>query len=194
MSSVEQVKKLREETGVSISECRKALEEAKGEIAAAKELLRKWGSAFAKDKESRETKEGIIEAYIHPNKKIGVMIELQCESDFVAKSEIFQRLAHELCLQAAAMKPLFLKEEDIPEEFIDGEKRIYQEQVKDSGKPQRIVNEIIGGKLKKYKEEISLLSQPWIKDDSKTVKDLIDEYIRQSGENIVIKKFARYEL
>jgi len=138
--------------------------------------------------------QGVIEAYIHSNKKIGVLVDLRCETDFVARTEEFKKLAHELCLQIAAMKPLFLKEEDIPEEFLAGERKIYQEQFQRSGKPKKIITEIIEGKLKKYKEEISLLSQSWIKDETKTVKDLLDEYIAKLGENIVVKRFVRYEI
>lgn len=141
-----------------------------------------------------EPKEGIIESYIHQNKKIGAMIEIRCETDFVARTEEFKRLARELCLQIAAMNPLFLKPEEIPDEFLDGERKILKEQFQNSGKPKKIIEEIIEGKLKKYKEEISLLTQPWIKDETKTVKDLIDEYIAKLGENIIIKRFIRYKI
>jgi len=137
---------------------------------------------------SNGVNQGIIESYIH-HKKIGVMIELRCETDFVAKTEEFKKLAHELCLQIAAMNPLFLKTEDIPEEFL-----AFEEQLKESGKPQKIINEITEGKLKKYKEETSLLSQSWIRDEAKTIKELIDEYIVRFGENIIIKRFVRYEI
>ncbi|MFQ6049661.1 MAG: translation elongation factor Ts [Candidatus Paceibacterales bacterium] len=194
MVSIEQIKQLREETGVSIQECKRALEEAGGDLEEAKVILRKWGQNLAGKKAEREVKEGIIESYIHPNKKIGVMVELRCESDFVAKSEHFQKLAHELCLQVAAMKPLFLKEEDIPDEFLAGERKIYQEQFKGSGKPQKIIDQIIEGKLKKYKEEISLMSQLWIRDENKAIKDLIEGYITKIGENIVVRNFVRYEI
>jgi len=194
MVTINQIKQLRQETGVSIIECKKALVEAKGNLKKAKEVLRKLGREFAEKKADREGKTGIIESYIHQNKKIGVLLDIRCESDFVAKSADFQNLAHEICLQIAAMKPLFLKTEDISEEFLIGEKKIYQEQFRDSGKPQKIVNEIIEGKLKKYKEEISLLSQPWIKDETKTIEDLITEFIGKLGENIEVKKFVRYEI
>jgi elongation factor Ts len=194
MVSIDQIKKLRQETGISILECKKALEEAKGNLELAKEILRKWGKDFTRKKGEKETKEGIIESYIHSNKKIGVLIELLCQTDFVAKSKEFQKLAHELCLQIAAMNPLFLKAEDIPEEFLAGERKIYQEQFKNCDKPQKIIDQIVEGKLKKYKEEISLLSQPWIKDETKTIKELIDEYIMKLGENIVVKEFVRYEI
>ncbi|PJA84231.1 MAG: translation elongation factor Ts [Candidatus Nealsonbacteria bacterium CG_4_9_14_3_um_filter_37_13] len=142
----------------------------------------------------KELTQGIIEAYIHQNKRIGVLVDLRCETDFVARTEEFKKLAHEICLQIAAMNPLFLKTEDIPEKFLAGERKIYQEQFRSSGKPQRIIDEIVEGKLKKYKEEISLMSQSWIRDETKTVKDLIDEHIARFGENIIIKRFVRYEL
>lgn len=194
MINIDQIKQLREETGVSPTECKKALAETEGDVEKAKKLLRIWGKAVAVKKTTRETKKGLIDSYIHPTSKTGVLLDIRCESDFVAKSEEFKKLAHEICLQIAAMKPLFINEEDIPEEFLDGEIKIYKEQFKDSGKPQKIVGQIIDGKLKKYKEEVSLLSQPWIKDDSKTIKDLIEESIAKIGENIEIKKFTRYEI
>jgi len=194
MIKIDQIKQLREETGVSPTECKKALEQSKGNIKKAKELLRVWGKTVANKKISRETKKGLVDAYIHPTSKTGVLLDIGCESDFVAKSEEFKKLAHEICLQIAAMKPLFVKEDDIPEEFLDGEKKIYKEQFRDSGKPQKIVDQIIEGKLKKYKEEVSLLSQPWIKDDTKSIKNLVEEAIAKIGENIEIKRFARYEI
>ena len=194
MISIDQIKQLRQETGISVSECKKALEEANGDIEKAKIVLRKLGKELADKKSAREAGEGIIESYIHPNKKVGVLLDLRCESDFVARSRDFQNLAHEICLQIAAMKPLYLTSEDIPENFLDGEKKIYQEQLKDSGKPEKIINQIIEGKLRKYKEKVSLLSQSWVKDESKTIKDLINDYIAKLGENITIKKFARYEI
>lgn len=194
MIIIDQIKQLREETGISINECKKALREADGDMEKAKEILRKWGKEFAGKKVQREAGEGIVETYIHPNKKVGVILEIRCETDFVARSEDFKNLAHELCLQIAAMKPMFAREEDVPEDFLAGEKRIYQEQFANSGKPQKVVDQIIEGKLKKHKEEVSLLSQSWVKDDTKMVKDLIDEYISKLGENIIVKKFTRFEI
>ena len=147
MITIEQIKKLREETSVSIMECKKALEQAKGDMEKAKEILKKMGKDLAGKKSARETKQGIVESYIHPNKKIGAMIELHCETDFVAKGEDFQKLAHELCLQIAG---------------ID--------------------------------DEASLLKQAWIKDETKTIQDLINEYIAKLGENIVLKEYIKYRL
>lgn len=192
MVTIEQIKQLREETGVSPTEIKKALQEAKGDTEKAKELLRVWGKTIANKKTSREAKQGIIDTYIHPDSKTGVLLDIKCESDFVARSLDFKNLAHEICLQIAAMKPLFVKEEDIPEEFLDGEIKIYKEQIKDSGKPEKIVAQILEGKIKKYKEEVSLLSQPWIKDDSKTIKNLVEDTVAKVGENIEVKRFVRY--
>jgi elongation factor Ts len=148
MNSVEKIKKLREETEISIAECKKALEEAKGDLEKAKEILKKRYGEIAKKRKERETKEGIIEAYIHPGRKVGVLLELRCESDFVAKNPEFQKLAHELCLQIAAIDP----------------------------------------------EEIPLLEQNWIRDESKKIKDLISEYIAKFDENIVVERFARFQI
>jgi len=148
MNLVEKIKKLREETEISIAECKKALEEAKGDLKKAKEILKKRYGEMAKKRKERETKEGIVEAYIHPGKKIGVLLELRCESDFVAKNPEFQKLAHELCLQIAAIDP----------------------------------------------EEIPLLEQNWIRDESKKIKDLISEYIAKFDENIVVERFARFQI
>lgn len=194
MVDIKLVKQLRQETDVSITECKKALEETQGDIEKAKEILRKWGKDLAGKKTDRDVAQGIIEAYIHPNKKLGVLLEIRCETDFVAKSEQFQKLAHEICLQIAAAKPLFVKEGDAPDNFLNKERKIYEEQFKDSGKPKEIIGQIIEGKIKKYKQEILLMSQLWVKDEAKTIKDLVDENIAKIGENIIVKRFARYEI
>lgn len=194
MISIEQVKQLREETGVSVSEVKKALEEAKGDAEKAKEILRVLGKKVLSKKTDRETKSGLVEAYVHPSGKIGVLLDIRCETDFVAKSPDFKNLAHEICLQITAMKPLFVADSNIPEEFLDGETKIYQEQIKDSGKPENIVKQILEGKLAKYKQEISLMSQIWIKDDTKTIKNLVEDTVAKIGENIEIKKFSRFEI
>jgi len=190
----EQLKQLREETGISITECQKALEEAVGDLKKAKEILREKGKEMVKGKQSRTASKGMVASYIHPGSKIGVLLQLNCETDFVAKSEDFEKLTREISLQIAASKPFFVKTEDIPEEFLDGEKKVYQKQFQNSGKPQKIIEQIIEGKLMKYKKEVSLLDQNWIKDDSKTIKDLIDEYRAKFGEKIEIERFARFEI
>jgi len=194
MVSIDQVKELRQQTGVSISECKKALEESNGNNEKAKEVLRKWGKQLAGKKSEREAGSGIIDIYLHDNKSIGAMIELRCETDFVAKSDDFKKLAHEICLHITAMKPLFLSENDIPKEFLDKERNIYKEQMENSGKPKEMLSQIIDGKLGKYKKEVSLLSQLWVKDNTKTINGLIEEYIAKIGENIVLKRFIRYEI
>lgn len=194
MITIDQIKQLREETGVSPTEVKKALEETKGDVQKAKELLRIRGKAVSLKKASRETKAGLIETYIHPSAKTGVLLDIRCETDFVAKSPDFKNLAHEVCLQITAMKPLYVSEADIPEGFLDGETKIYKEQVAGSGKPEKIVAQIIEGKLNKYKADICLLSQAWIKDDSKTIKNLVEDTVAKVGEKIEIKRFARYEI
>lgn len=194
MAEIESIKKLREETGISLAECRKALEEAEGDIEKAKELLRKRGEAVAQKKGERSVGAGLIDSYIHSNKKLGVMIELNCETDFVARSEDFQNLAHEICLQIASMNPLFVREEEIPEEILKKEKETYEEQAKALNKPKEIIEGIVKGKMEKYKKDNCLINQLWIKDENKTIQNLINEYIAKTGENILVKRFARYEL
>lgn len=194
MVHIDQIKQLREETGVAPTEIKKALEQSKGDVEKAKELLRVWGKSVAGKKTDREARDGLIDYYLHPNAKTGVLLDIRCETDFVAKSPEFKNLAHEICLQIAASKPLFVSEVDIPEAFLDGETKIYQEQVKDSGKPEAIMKQILEGKLQKYKDSICLLNQLWIKDDSKTIKNLIEDVVSKVGENIEVKRFARYEI
>ncbi|MFH1967775.1 MAG: elongation factor Ts [bacterium] len=194
MIGIDQIKQLRGETGLSISEVKKALEEAGGDFNKAKEMLRALGKKIADKKTARETKAGVVESYVHQNARAGVLLDMRCESDFVANSPEFKNLAHEICLQIVAMKPLFVSEEDTPEEFLDGETKICREEAAASGKPEKIVAQIIEGKLKKYKQEVSLLSQVWIKDDSKTIKNLVEDTVAKVGENIEIKRFSHYEI
>lgn len=194
MVSIEQIRQLREETGVAVAEVKKALEQAGGNFEKAKDLLRILGKKVLDKKTSRETKSGLVDAYLHSNAKTGVMLDIRCETDFVAKSPNFKNLAHEICLQIAAQKPLYVLESEIPEEIIEKETLIYKEQMKDSGKPAKIMDQIIEGKLNKYKEEVCLMSQIWIKDESKTIKNLIEDTVAKIGENVEIKRFARFEI
>jgi len=194
MANIDKIKQLRQETGIGFLECQKALEETNQDVEKAKSILREKGKQISESKSLRETKQGIVESYLHPGSKVGVLIEICCESDFVAKSPDFKKLAHEICLQITAMKPLFLSADEISEEFLDGEKKIYQKQFGDSGKPQEMIDKIIEGKLSKYKKEVSLLDQLWVKDDTKTIKDLIVGYTSKLGENITLKRFVRYEI
>jgi len=194
MVTLEEIKKLREETGVSIMECKRALQEASGDLDEAKEILRKKGKDLAMKKSSRRAEEGIVASYIHPNKKIGVLLDIRCETDFVAKSQDFQELAHELCLQIAAMSPLYVSKEDIPKEILDREKEIYKEQFQRENKPNEVLDKIIEGKLKKYFEEVCLLDQTYIKDPKRKISEIVQEKIAKLGENIIIKRFTRYQI
>ncbi len=194
MPSIEEIKKFWEETGVSLSEAKKALVTANGDSAKAKELLTAWGAKVANKKSDRETKSGVIDSYVHSNGKSGVLVDVRCETDFVAKSPEFKTLVHELALHIAAVKPLYVSEEQIPAEVVDGETKIYTEQAQGSGKPAEIVTQIIEGKLKKYKADISLLSQAWVKDDTKTIKTLIEDAVAKLGEKIEVKRFAHFEI
>jgi len=188
------VKQLRERSGASVMECRNALEEAKGDLTKALEILKRKGQAIAAKKNERETRAGIIEAYIHTNAKIGVLLDLRCETDFVAKNQLFKELAHELTLQIAAMAPQYISENDIPETVLDEEKAIYREELKNSGKPEKIIEQIIDGKLKKRFSEICFLDQPSIKNQDETVSDLIKNYIAKIGENIKVERFIRFDI
>jgi len=194
MITIDQIKQLREKTGLSIMECKKALIESGGDEAKALQILRERGEKVVEKKAQREVKQGLIEAYIHSNKRVGVLLELLCETDFVARNPQFQELAHNLAMHIAAMNPLYLKKEDIPEEKIEEEKKIIQKQFEGQNKPPQILEQIIQGKIEKYAQEVCLLSQPYIKNEDQTIEDLIKEYINKLGENIKIGKFVRFEI
>jgi len=191
---LQKVKELRELTGASIMDCRQALEEAKDNFEKAQEILKKKGQVTANKKEGRETKMGIIESYIHANGKIGVLIDLRCETDFVAKNPLFKELAHDLALQVAAMAPLYISVSDIPPDLLDKEKEIYREEFKNSNKPEKIINQIIEGKLQKWYQEVCLMNQPFIKDQDQIVENVMKDYIAKIGENIKIHRFVRFEI
>lgn len=188
------VKKLREQTGIGILECKKAIAEANNDYAKAEELLRKKGFEKAKSKASRATNQGAVGSYIHTNNRIGVLLELGCETDFVAKNEDFLSLQKDICMQIAAMNPLYISENEIPESVLEKEKDIYREQMKSSGKPDNIIEKIIEGKLKKYYTEACLIHQVFFKDDKKTIQEIIAEKIHKLGENITVKRFVRYQV
>jgi elongation factor Ts len=198
MTLIEKIKQLRAETNLSLDLCRQALEKSQGEMEKAKIFLKQQGYKILLDKAastpSDSIKQGIIHAYIHSNKKIGVLLDLRCLTDFTAKSEAFQKLAHDLSLQIAATNPLYIKAEDVPTEVLQREKEIYRNQVVTQNKPEKIVTAIVEGKIKKYFEEVCLLSQPFIKDPNKKVEDIIKENIAQAKENIIINSFARYQI
>ncbi|RMD46508.1 MAG: translation elongation factor Ts [Aquificota bacterium] len=188
------VKTLREMTGAGVLECKKALEETNGNLEEAVEYLRKRGIAKAAKKAGRETKEGIIHAYIHAGGRIGVLLELNCETDFVARNEVFKELANEIALQIAAMRPQYVSRDTVPKEVIEKEGEIAREAALAEGKPEHIAEKIAEGKVEKFLKEVCLLEQPYIKDDKKTIEDLIKEYIAKLGENIQVRRFTRYEL
>lgn len=188
------VKKLREMTGAGMLDCKKALEETNGNLEEAVELLRKKGIAKAAKKAGRETREGLIHSYIHAGGRVGVLLELNCETDFVARNETFKELANELALQIAAMKPKWVKREDVPEEIVAKEGEIAREAAIAEGKPEHIAEKIAEGKVNKFFQENCLLEQKYIKDESKTVKELIKEYIAKIGENIQVGRFCRFEI
>ena len=188
------VKTLREMTGAGMLECKSALEEANGDLELAVEILRKKGVAKAAKKAGRETKEGLIHAYIHAGGRIGVLLELNCETDFVARNELFKELANEIALQIAAMKPQYVKREDVPREVVEKEGEIAREAAVAEGKPAHIAEKIAEGKLEKFYKEVCLYEQPYIKDDKKTIEELVKEYIAKIGENIQVRRFCRYEL
>lgn len=192
MKGTEAIKRLREKTGVGIMECKGVLKEAKGDINKAVELLRKKGLLKIRHMADRVAKEGRVEAYLHLNAKIGVLVEVNCETDFVAKCDDFKRFTKDLTMQIAACSPLYIKKEDVPAEEIEKERQIIKPQIKD--KPENVVDKIIEGKLQKYFEEICLLDQPFIKDDKITIGDYLNSIVSKIGENIVIRKFVRYEL
>ena len=188
------VKKLREQTGISILECKKAIEESGGDLIKAAEILRKKGFEKAKAKSARVTNQGAIGSYIHMKGKIGVLLELGCETDFVAKNEDFLQLIKDIAMQIAAMNPRFISEKDIPAAILEKEKEIYREQLQSSGKPANIIEKIVEGKLSKYFADVCLLHQNYFKDDSLTIEKLIAEKIHKTGENIIVKRFIRYQV
>ncbi len=194
MSNIEEVKKLREETGVSMMECKKALEENNNDIEKAKKALRERGEELAGKRAGRETGEGVVASYIHSNQKLGVLVDVRCESDFVAKSDDFKSFAHEICLQVAAARPEYLNEEEIPSKVIEEEKQIILKQEEGSNKPENIMNQIVEGRIKKFKKEKVLLCQSWVKDEKKIIENLLNEKIAKIGEKIVIKRFERFEI
>ncbi len=190
----ENVKALREKTGVGIMECKSALVETDGDLDKAVDLLRKKGVATAEKRSGRETKEGIIESYIHPGNRLGVLVEINCETDFVAKTDDFKAFAKDVAMQVAATSAVVVSREAYPQEDIDKELEIYTTQAKNEGKPENIIERYVQGKLDKHLKESVLLEQGYIKDPNKSIRDLLTEVIAKTGENIQIKRFVRYQL
>jgi elongation factor Ts len=190
----EMIKELREKTQAGMVDCKKALIETNGDMEKAVDFLRKKGLASADKKMGREVTEGIVASYIHSNSKIGVLVELKCATDFVARNEDFVTLAKEIAMQIAAANPLYVSMEEVPAELLEREKDIYREQMKTSGKPENVVEKIVEGKLAKYYSEVCLLEQEYIKDGSVKIKDLIKNKIAIFGENIAVGKFSRFQI
>ncbi len=188
------VKELRVKTGAGIMDCKEALKVSNGNFDKAVDFLREKGLSAATKKSSRATKDGLITSYIHMGGKVGVMIEVNCETDFVAKTENFKNLTRDLAMHVAAMNPLYVKPEDVPEATLQREKDIYRKQVIAEGKPEKIADKIVEGKLKKFYEEVCLIKQKFIRDTNMTVEDLIKASIAATGENILVKRFVRYQL
>ncbi len=188
------VKELREKTSAGMMDCKKALQECDGDQAKAVDWLRQKGLSKAAKKAGRETSEGLIGSYVHSNGKIAVMVELKCETDFVARSEQFVELAKNLAMQIAAVNPVALDESGVDAEIVERERAVYRQKALDDGKPENIVEKIVDGAIKKYYKEVCLLEQPFIRDDKKIVRDLVNEAIATLGENITVGRFCRFEL
>jgi len=192
--SAQQVKELRERTGAGFTACREALIEAGADQDKAIAILRKKGQAAAAKKAQRATSEGLVSCYIHAGGKIGVLVEVNCESDFVARTEDFQRLCHDVAMHIAALDPRFLRREEVTPEILDRERDIYKDQAKQTGKPENVIDKIVNGKMEKFYEENCLYEQHFIKDEGLTVKELVDQAIAKVGENIAIRRFSRFKV
>ncbi|MFC1666981.1 translation elongation factor Ts [Candidatus Omnitrophota bacterium] len=190
--AVDLIRKLREKTNAPMMDCKKALTEANGDIKTAIDLLKKRGQIVAFKKAGRATKEGVIESYIHSNNKIGVLLEVNCETDFVARNEEFRKFVKNICMQIAASSPAYVSREEVPKSTIDREKEIFKEQVK--GKPEKVMEKIIEGKLEKFYSEVCLMDQLFIKDDKLTIKECLATLVGKIGENIVIRRFVRFQV
>jgi len=188
------VKELRDKTGAGMMECKRALQDSQGEMDKATTLLRERGLAAAAKKADRAAREGLVGHYIHAGGKLGVLVEVNCETDFVARTDDFQSLVHEIAMQIAATSPAYVRQEDIPPDLIARESEIYRNQALSSGKPEKVIEKIIDGKLKKYYAEVCLYEQAYIKDSDMTVEDLVKSRIARLKENIVVGKFARFKI
>lgn len=192
--SAAQVKELREKTGAGMMDCKKALTEANGDMEKAIEILREKGLAAAAKKAGRVATEGLVEAYIHAGGRIGVLVEVNCETDFVAKTDEFRSFVRDIAMQIAAMNPKYVKREEVPAEEVNKEREILRTQALNEGKPEHIVDKMVEGRLEKYFKEVCLLEQPFIKDGDKTIEQIVKETIARIGENISVRRFVRFEL
>jgi len=192
--SSDTVKELREKTGAGIMDCKRALADSGGDLEKAIDLLRQKGLSAAAKKASREAKEGLVSSYIHGGGKIGVLVEVNCETDFVARNSEFQELVKDIAMQIAAANPSYVRREDVPADVLERERSIYKIQAKESGKPEHVLDKIVEGKVEKFYLETCLLEQPFVKDPSVTINDMVQQKIAKIGENIIVKRFTRYQL
>lgn len=188
------VKELREQTGAGMMDCKNALVESGGDMEKAAIVLREKGLAAAAKKAGRLASEGLVDSYIHLGGKVGVLIEVNCETDFVAKTDEFKQLVKDLAMQVAASKPMYVRREEVPEDVIEQEKAVYRAQGLNEGKPERVIDKIVEGRVEKYYQQVCMLEQPFIKDPDRTVQDLVNEKIATMGENISVRRFARFEM
>jgi len=188
------VKDLRDQTGAGMMDCKHALEETKGDVEKAIELLRKKGLAALAKRTGKETSEGVIASYIHPGERLGVLVEVNCETDFVARTPDFRGFVKEICMQVAAANPLVVQREELPQEDVEHEREIYRDQARSQGKPDKIIEKIVDGKIEKYYGEVCLLDQPYIKDGDKKISQLVEDIRMKVGENVHIKRFARFRV
>jgi len=192
--TTEMVKELRQATAAGILDCRKALEAAEGDFEKAVDYLREKGLAKAAKRVDREAKDGLVVSYIHGGGRIGVLLEVNCETDFVARTDEFKEMVNDIALQIAAMSPQYVKREDIPASVIEHEKQLYRTQALEEGKPEAIVERIVDGRMEKFYQDICLLEQAFIRDEERTIDDLVKEQITKTGENMIVRRFARFEL
>ena len=192
--SANQVKELRVATGAPILDCKKALEHSKGDFDQAVDWLRKQGLSSVANKVGRDVSEGLIDSYIHPGNRVGVIVEVNCETDFVAKTDDFRALVHDILLHIAMANPLCIDKDDLPSESLSKEENLFREQALKEGKPENIVDKVVAGKLEKYYKQVCLLRQPFVKDEDQIIQDLINNAIAKFGENIVVHRFIRFEL
>lgn len=190
----DQVKRLRELTGAGMMDCKRALEETGGDLERAVEVLRVRGLADAKKREGRVAREGVVDAYIHMNGRLGVLIEVNCETDFVADTKDFRTLSRDIAMHIAASNPRWISREDVPDDVIEGERKLYAEQAREQGKPDQIIERIVQGKLEAFYKDNCLLDQPFVRDDTKTVGELIGETSAKLGEKVEVRRFARFKL
>lgn len=192
--TTEMIKELRSATGAGILDCRKALTEAKGDFEKAVDYLREKGVATAAKRADRDASQGMVELYSHGDGRVGVMVEVNCETDFVARSDAFRTLAHEIALQIAASAPQFVAEDDIPEEVLERESDIARARAKEEGKPDKVMDKIVTGRLEKFKDQVVLMRQAYIRDEDLTIEKLVQQTIGKTGENIIVRRFQRWEL